>query len=290
MSLSLLLVVVAAALLHATWNLAAKQAAVAGPPFVFAYNLFATAAYAPWALWTLSRDGPEWTWTTAAWVVASGGLHLVYSLVLQRGYQQADLSVVYPVARGTGPLLAAVGGFLFFGEEAGPFRLLGLAAVVAGILLIATNGAFRVFGTPRGWTGVRWGAATGGFIAGYTTVDAFAVKVLGVSPVSLDWCSNLFRFVVLGPVVLRRPGTFLDAMRGHWRAAAVVGLISPLGYILVLEAYRRGAPVSVVAPARELSMTAAALLGLVVLREPVGPWRLIGCLILAAGVGLLSVS
>src|SRR5581483_7257316 len=97
--------------------------------------------------------------------------------------QKAEFSVVYPVARGTGPMLSTMGAVLLLGEAPGGQALLGLLAVVAGIGLIATRGDFTAFRQPGGQTGVRWGTATGGLIATYTVVDAYGVKQLGIAPV-----------------------------------------------------------------------------------------------------------
>lgn len=290
MTLASLLLVVLAAFVHAGWNLLAKRAAAVGPVFVFAYNLIACLAYAPWALVLLARGGVPWTGAGVGFILLSGLLHLAYSLCLQRGYQAADLSVVYPVARGTGPMLSTLGAILILGETPTGRGLIGLALVVAGILLIATQGRLSAFARPGGRAGVGWGAATGGLIAAYTVVDAHAVKALGVAPVALDWFSNLLRFFLLLPLVLADPRRAWRAMRGHWPAALGVGLLSPLSYILVLAALADGAPLSLVAPLREMSMMAGALMGLVVLRERVGPGRLAGCAVLIAGVILLSTA
>ena len=173
MTFASILLVLLASFIHASWNLLAKRAAPVGPVFVFAYNLFSCAAYAPWVFWLLMRgDGVAWTRSGVAFVLLSGCIHLVYSLCLQRGYQVADLSVVYPVARGTGPMLSTLGAFLILGEMPSGHGVLGLVLVVAGIGLIATQGDFSTFRRPGGQSGVRWGAVTGGFIASYTVVDA----------------------------------------------------------------------------------------------------------------------
>lgn len=161
---------------------------------------------------------------------------------------------------------------------------------MAGILLIATQGRVAALTRPGGQAGVRWGTATGGLIAGYTVVDAYAVKSLGIAPVVLDWFSNLLRFFLLLPLVLADPRRARAAMRGHWGTAVGVGLLSPLSYILVLAALADGAPLSLVAPMREMSMMVGALMGMLVLRERVGPWRLAGCGVLVGGVVLLSAS
>jgi uncharacterized membrane protein len=288
MTLASLLLVVLASFIHASWNLLAKQAAQVGPVFVFAYNLVACVAYAPWVLYLLAKGAITWTAEGAGFVFLSGIIHLAYSLCLQRGYQVADLSVVYPVARGTGPMLSTIGAILILGEAPTGPGLAGLALVVIGIGLIATQGDLTAFRRHGGQAGVRWGTATGGLIATYTVVDAYAVKALGIAPVVLDWFSNVLRFFILLPLVLANPARALQRMRGYWWIAVGVGLLSPLSYILVLAALTSGAPLSLVAPMREMSMMVGALMGMLILREAVGPWRLLGCAVLICGVILLS--
>lgn len=104
----------------------------------------------------------------------------------------------------------------------------------------------------------------------------------------LDWFSNLLRFFLLVPLVIVAPRRAVDAMRGYWRLAIGVGLLSPLSCILVLAALTSGAPLSLVAPMREMSMMVGASMGMLILREQVGPWRLAGCGVLIAGVILLA--
>ena len=286
-SLSLLLVVLAA-FVHASWNLLAKRSAAVGPPFVFAYTLMSAVLYAPWVAWVLWHEGMRWSWPVAGCLVASGALHLVYSLCLQRGYRVADLSVVYPVARGSGPALSSIGAFLLLSEQPTLQGLGGLALVVGGIGLIAG-------GAPAGslrhsvGRGIRGGLLTGAMIASYTVVDAWGVKVLLIAPVLMDYFGNAVRVAMFVPWLAADRRTW-SAMRGHWGAAAAVGALAPLSYILVLTALQRGAPLSLVAPARELSMMVAAVLGALVLREAVGRARMAGCALLVVGVVLLAWS
>lgn len=290
MTFTSLLLIVLASFIHAGWNLLAKRAAAAGPVFVLAYSLIACIAYAPWVLYLLAQGRIGWTGPGVGFLLLSGLIHLAYNLCLQRGYQVADLSVVYPVARGTGPLLSSIGAFLILGETPRASGVLGLVLVVAGIWLIATQGRLAAFARPGGQAGIRWGTATGGLIASYTVVDAYAVKVLGIAPVVLDWFSNLLRVGLLMPLVIANPRRAAGAMRGYWGLALGVGLLSPLSYILVLAALSAGAPLSLVAPMREMSMMLGALMGMLILREAVGPWRLVGCAVLILGVILLSLS
>jgi uncharacterized membrane protein len=114
------------------------------------------------------------------------------------------------------------------------------------------------------------------------------VKTLDIQPVVLDWFSNLLRFVLLAPVVLRDLNRARKLMQGRWLLAIGVGLLSPLSYILVLAALDMGAPLSVVAPTREMSMMIGALFGMLMLRKAVGAWKLPGCLVLVVGIVLLG--
>jgi drug/metabolite transporter (DMT)-like permease len=209
---------------------------------------------------------------------------------LQKGYQVADLSVVYPVARGTGPMLSSICAFLVLGERPTDLGIIGLLCVVLGIGLISTQGRLDQFRKPAAHRGVRWGVSTGFLIAGYTVVDAYGVTALSIEPVVLDWCANAVRFLLLAPLVLSNHARALSAMSGRWLSAIGVGLLSPLSYILVLAALKIGAPLSVVAPAREMSMMVGALFGIVILREPIGFWRMAGCGVMVTGVILLDRS
>jgi drug/metabolite transporter (DMT)-like permease len=283
-----LALVVLAAFIHATWNLLSKRAAAGGSTFVFFSSLAAGIIYLPWLIWVLTdHEQIRSLWTTFC-ILLSGAIHLAYSLCLQRGYQVADLSVVYPVARGTGPMLSSLGAFLLLRETPTAHGLLGLLAVVTGIGLISTQGDLSAFRRPAGQEGVRWGFVTGALIASYTLVDGYGVKALGVQPVVLDWFSNFLRVVLLIPVMIANRKRMPELMKGRWSLAIGVGALSPLSYILVLTALDWGAPLSLVAPAREMSMMVGAIFGMVLLREKVNVWRLAGCLILILGVVLLG--
>jgi len=290
LALSPLLLVVLAALAHASWNLFAKKAAPAGPVFVCAYNLVACIAYLPLVIYELAAGRFIWSWAAGALLLASGAIHLGYSLFLQLGYQKAELSVVYPVARGTGPMLSTIAAILLFGEAPNALGLFGLALVVLGILLIATHGDLSLFQRPGARSGVRYGGKTGGLIACYTVVDAYGVKSIGLAPVILDWTSNLVRFLVLAPLASANRAATAACFRQYWIEILAVGLLSPLGYILVLGALSSGAPLAQVAPMREMSMMIGTLLGMAFLKEELSPWRLTGCAVLSGGVILLAAA
>jgi len=290
LSYTALSLIVLAAFIHATWNLLAKRAAHAGPVFVFVYTGIAAVAYLPWTLWLILEGAVSWNLPVIVCIVLSGALHLAYSLFLQRGYQVADLSVVYPIARGTGPLLSTLGAFLLLDETPSAHGVGGLIAIVTGIILISTQGDLTKFRQPEARSGLRWGTITGGTISSYTVVDAYGVKMLGIHPVVLDWFANITRVAMLLPWVLANRRSVRERMQNRWILAVAVGLLSPLSYILVLMALRIGAPLSLAAPAREMSMMVGALMGMFILREKVGPGRLLGCAILVTGVILLGMA
>lgn len=287
MSVSALALVLLAALLHATWNVAAK-ATGGDARFALLSALLVTVIWAPVAAWTgwdaVGRWGPvEW-----AVVAASGLVHTSYFLTLLRGYRVADLTVVYPVARGTAPLVSAGVALVLFGESLSPAGVAGVLSVVTGVFLIAGGpGLFRTARQPaaraRVWIGIGWGAATGAQIAGYTLIDAFAVKVLLLSPILVDYVGNLLRLPVLVPLVWRDRATLPALWRTQWRAALLVATLGPVGYVLVLFAMQ-SAPVSAVAPAREVSMLFAAILGGTLLREQDLAARVTGAGCIALGV------
>jgi len=289
MPIQALLLVLFAALLHATWNIAAKKAG-GDHRFALIGALLVCVLWAPLALWFGWRELPRWG--LAAWsvVAASAVLHVLYFTTLLRGYREADLTVVYPVARGSAPLATSGAAVLLLGEPLGLAGALGVLAVCGGVFLIAGGpGIWRAAHDQQCMrAGLRWGALTGLLIAGYSVVDGMAVKVLLVSPLLLDYIGNLLRVPLLLPGVWRdRPG-FAQAWRTQWRHALVVAVLGPLGYIAVLYAVTL-APLSHVAPAREVSMLLAALLGGKLLGERDRGLRIAGAACIAGGVAALAL-
>lgn len=292
MPLSALALVIAAALLHALWNVAAKKAG-GSHHFVLMSAVLVMLVWAPLGAWVAMGELARWGWREWGLVWGSGFAHLLYFNVLLKGYRVSDLSVVYPVARGTGPLLSAVVSLLVLGESMGLGGALGVAAVCAGIWLIAGGPAlWRSAHDPaqraRVQAGLVWGATTGVMIATYTVIDGYAVKLLLVSPILVDYFGNLVRIPFMLPKCWRDRAAWPAAWRSQWRHALVVATLGPMAYVLVLYAARL-APLSHVAPAREVSMLFAALLGGRMLGEADRGLRLLGATGMAVGVALLAL-
>jgi drug/metabolite transporter (DMT)-like permease len=287
-----LALVLTAALLHALWNIAAKKAG-GNHHFALLSVLMTVVLWAPVALW-FGVD--EWQrWGVAEWAAlgASALVHVLYFTVLLTGYRKADLTVVYPVARGSGPLLASAGAVLVLGETITLLGGLGILAVCGGVFLIA--GGPRLFrggdgaARDKALAGVRWGAMTGALIAAYTVIDGYAVKVLLIGPVLVDYVGNVLRVPILAATAVRDRQGFVEASRVQWKHALVVAVLGPLAYIFVLYAVKM-APLSHVAPAREVSMLFAALIGGRLLGEGDRALRLVGAAFIAMGVIALATA
>jgi drug/metabolite transporter (DMT)-like permease len=292
MPASSLALVILAGLIHAVWNIAAKKAG-GDARFAIFSGLLMAVIWAPLGIWLGWNVLP--TWGSVEWmlVVVSGVLHVLYYITLLRGYRKADLTVVYPLARGSGPLLSSLVALLVFGEQITARGVVGIFAVVAGVFFIAGgSGLFRAMHDPAKQagihTGMRYGLLTGVFIAGYTLVDGYAVKFVLMSLILLDYYGNFVRLLLLLPTVLRDRMTAAQHWRKQWKYALVVATISPIGYVLVLYAMK-SAPLSHVAPAREVSMLFAALIGGQLLGERDRLARIAGAALIAFGVMALAL-
>ncbi|MDP2035405.1 MAG: DMT family transporter [Polaromonas sp.] len=292
MPLSALALVVLAGLIHASWNIAAKKAG-GDARFAFFTSVVLMLVWAPVGLWAAWGVLPGWGWIEWSLVALSGVLHVLYYVVLLRGYRKADLTVVYPLARGSGPLLSSMVAIVLLGEQISALGLAGIVGVVGGVFLIASGpGLLRAAHDPaqrqRVHKGMVYGLLTGAFIASYTVVDGYAVKFLLMSPILIDYLGNFVRLALLAPAVLRdRPAARL-LWQQQWKYALLVGTISPVSYVLVLYAMQV-APLSHVAPAREVSMLFAALIGGHLLGEGDRLQRAFGAALIALGVMALAL-
>lgn len=285
MPLLALAAVLFAAVVHAIWNVIAKRA-VGSHHFVWLYSLASMVVWAPVVGYVLVTAGPPRHALQWFALVATGLLHLGYSIALQSGYRAADLSIVYPIARGFGPLLSFIGAVLFLGDPYSGASVLGLLLILSGMALVSglVGRARRI-----DQKGVAWGLVTGACIAGYTLNDGWAVKVLLVSPLVVDYFGNLVRFVALLPAVLRDRSRLQAEAREYFWSAVGVGTLAPLAYILVLFAMRL-APVSHVAPARELATLVGTYLGARILREAVTLPRVLGAACIVGGIVCLALA
>ncbi|GIG68998.1 DMT family transporter [Phytomonospora endophytica] len=279
--------VVCAAIAHASWNLYAKRASTGGPVFVWLACAASTVLYFPVVAGVALAVKPDWSLKLLLGVGVSGLLHLSYILFLQRGYAKGDLSVVYPLARGTGPLLSVIVAVVFLQERPSVIALLGTGVVVCGILVIGLGSAGGERMTAM--TGVLYGVGSGVMIAAYTVWDSYAVSQLAIIPLIMQWGTGLTRTLALAPYALPRINEIRKVWREHRKPVFVVGILEPLAYLLVLFAFKY-APVTVVAPSRELSIVVGALFGWLLLGESQAVRRIAGALIVLGGIVALAAT
>ncbi|BCJ28832.1 DMT family transporter [Actinocatenispora sera] len=279
--------VLAAAVLHAVWNLAAKRYHGDGSVFVWSYMTLGAVLCLPLALLVLARDPGAWSWRLLIGPLVSALIHIVYSLVLQAGYKRAELTVVYPVARGVGPLLTVVVAVAVLGERPGLPALAGVALVLAGITVVTT--LKRQHGGRPLASGLGYGAATGAMIAAYTLWDDHAVTRWDIAPIAYFGIAVTMQAALLTPAAVRRRDAIRPALTRYWREIATVAVLSPAAYLLVLVAMQR-LPVTIVAPARESSIVVGSLLAWWLFKEAQPLRRVAGAAVVLTGITLIALA
>jgi len=293
MSVTALILVLSAALLHATWNYQLKKANASKVFWPLSYVLTLVLCVPV----LLIYDPHIFSGITAkGWMVicASAPIHTIYAYVLQYSYRQSDYSVVYPTARGAGPLITVLAAVFILGEHPSAMGWAGIAAVLAGIVLLAMKNHAQT-NPERIYKGLFWGMITGVFIAGYSFCDAWAVQqATGLTPLSFYFPSLAMRCVILWPIMLMSRNckreireTFSDPIKRRALYYTCVG--SPGAYILVLFAMTL-APLAYVAPSREVGMMVGVIVGALLLRETLSVQRLLGVAAMVCGVVLIGLA
>jgi uncharacterized membrane protein len=222
------------AFVHASWNFLLKKSG-GGAGLITAASSLSLVVYAPIvaaALWI--QGGYPFRPEHLLLMAGSGLIHTAYFLLLDRAYRSGgDLSIVYPLARATGPLLTIVVAILLLGERPS-------AAALAGAVLIGVS-ALVLTGNPFAWHrsdarhAVGFALLTGCMIAVYTVWDKTSVAVFLIPPLLYDWGTNAFRVIVLLPIARRQaPGAMARAWAERRGTVVAIALLSPLSYILVL--------------------------------------------------------
>jgi len=280
-----LTLILVAAVVHASWNYFLKRSG-GGTVFVWLFASLSALIYAPLAAAIIWWQKPVFGWIHFGLMFASAVLHTAYYMLLDRGYRSGDLSIVYPIARGSAPLITVLCAVLFLQEHPS-------AVAVAGALLIG-GGAVALTGDPRklrqsgNLHAVGFALLTGCMIASYTLVDKVAVWAYLIPPLVQDWATNLGRVFLMTPMALRQKDEIGPTWRRAKKEIVAVAVLCPLSYILVLTAMVF-TPVSYVAPAREISILVAALMGTHLLAEADGRRRLIAAGSMVAGIVCLTL-
>ncbi|WP_377277679.1 EamA family transporter [Rhizobium sp. R86522] len=264
-----------AAILHASWN-----------------AFLRTGADQLWSITVMSLTGSIITLPllftvaipgAAAWpyILASAGLQVGYSLFLVAAYRHGELGQVYPIVRGTVPLLVTLGGLVFFGEVLGPWQTLGVILIATGIMSLSLGK------TRAATSSILFALTTGLIIACYSTVDSRGVKLVEQPIAYALWVLFLFGIMITIAFAVTRRGLVIDLRSPLTWKAAGGGVVAMFAYGLVVVAYAY-APAGLVTAVRETSVVFAVLIGALLLGEPLTFRRLVACVIVAGGA--ISVS
>lgn len=275
MSAAVFFAILFAAALHAGWNALVKTGLDR-----FSSILFLGLAQAAIALVLLPFFGLP---SRAAWpwVLAGSALHSGYKLALIRAYGHGDLSQIYPLSRGTAPLIVAVAGALFLGEQMDPARTAAVVAIAAGIMLMARRGGLTRIG-------LFWALVTAGFTAAYTLADGVGARIAGSASAFILIMIVLDGAIMLAYGLAARGPAGIVAMLPAWRPGLMAGAMSLGAYWIAIWAFTQ-APLAMVAALRETSVLFAMLFAVFVLKEKPTPRRWVAGGLILVGVMLMRV-
>ncbi|HWR44197.1 EamA family transporter [Sporomusa sp.] len=277
--------VLAAAFGHAAWNYLSKKAS-GGTAFIWLFASMSVLLYLPLAVWILVVQKPVIGWYQLGFMLGSAALHSLYFVLLDKGYTIGDLSLIYPLARGTGPMLSTIAAIVFLGEHPSLIALSGAGLIGLGIIVITGNPIKMK--DPAARKPMIFAILCGIVIAGYTISDKLAVSSFLIPPLLLDWSSNLGRVFLLTPYALKNWDKVKEQWTLHKFEALGVAILCPLAYILVLTAMVYS-PVSYIAPAREVSILIGTAMGAKLLAEGNVKVRLAGASAMVVGLAALSI-
>ncbi|MCA1644628.1 MAG: DMT family transporter [Chloroflexi bacterium] len=280
-----LVLVLVSAVAHAGWNFIAKRAS-GGPVFNWLFDVLSVLVWAPLGVLQVVLQPPRLGTLEVIFIVGSAVLHLAYFLLLGQGYRRGDLSLVYPLARGAGPMLSTAAAVLLLGEHPTPLALMGAALIGLGVFVLV--GDPRQLHSSTAGASVAFALLTSVVIAAYTLWDKQAVSTVGIPPILYFYLFTLTRALLLTPYALAKVATVKSEWRTHKKHALGIAALSPVAYILVLYALAVS-PVSYVAPVREIGILLGALMGSRWLAEGNARQRLAGAAAMVLGVVALAV-
>lgn len=282
-----ILLVLGSAILHATWNLYAKRVNGGDTTFLWLFSGVSIVCYAPLAIGVLVLERPHFGWEQIIYVLGSSTFHWAYFVALAFSYRTGDLSLVYPLARSSGPALAIVGAVLLLDEEVTLPLLVGSALIIVGSFIL--TGDPRQMWQADARVSVFFALLTGLTIAGYTLWDKVAVSTVMIPPILLDWFNNWTRLIGLAPHANKHREQVRVYWRDYRRETLVVALLGPLSYILLLSALVFS-PVLFVSSLRQTSIIMGTWMGGRFLAEGQSGRRLLAASVMVGGVIVLALA
>jgi drug/metabolite transporter (DMT)-like permease len=274
------LMVLGAALVHATWNALVKtdRDRLALIRVMSVTQLVLSLCLVPFVAVPAAES---WPYLAASTVLCTG-----YMLFLNRAYQVADLSLVYPLARGAAPFIVAVVSVGLLGEQLGQTGILAILLIGLGITsLILARGAAGL----RDWRAIVLALVTGAFIGSYTIVDGLGARAAGSAHGYMIWLSLITALVIVGSVGWLQRGR-RSALSPRSRFAGIAAGIMSYGSAWVVIWALSLAPLAMVSALRETGIVFAVIIGVMFLKERVNPARLASIALTLVGTTLLKLS
>ncbi len=287
MSAAAISALVFAALLHSFWNLLAKRS-VHKDTFLILSAITGVLMFAPFAL-SMWRQVPLEGWLI---IIGSGIAEAAYYIALGRAYAVGDMSLVYPLSRGSSPVFVTLIAVFFLGERPSALGLAGIALTVVGIYVLHLRsfarrdllGPIAALGTPAS----RYAVLTGLLIATYSVLDKLGIRY--AEPLTYIWIVLVVSTILLTPyLLLFKRGEALRELRTNWLSIAIVGAIVVGGYVFILLVLKDN-PVSYATSVRGVSVVFGALMGVLVLKEALTPPKLAGAVVIFAGIVCIGLA
>jgi drug/metabolite transporter (DMT)-like permease len=275
-----LLIVLFAAVLHATWN-----ALVKGAPDKLISMTAVVLGHAPFAMLALPF-APLPEVASVPYIAAGAVLHVGYQLFLLWAYRQGDLTQIYPIARGTAPLIVAAFSVLVFHEMLTTMQLVAIATIGCGIMSLVLVRGSQGMHNPRGAT---LALATGCFVAAYSLVDGYGARAGGTAVGFYAWETILNAIVFALIIAMTSPGVLRTTIGKNKKLMAIGGGASFAAYGFVVWAFTQ-APIAVVTALRETSIVFALLIGVIFLKERLNLVKLVSAMLTMLGALMLRFS
>lgn len=286
MSVWSLFTLILSAFMHATWNFLAKRSN-GGTVFVWFYSGVSTLFTSPIAIFFLFKESFSMTQFYWLIILISIILHIIYSLTLQFAYKTGDMTLVYPVARGTGPFIVAIIAVFFLKETISVLSGTGILFIITSIFIL--SGGFTNIKRKDIKTPLTLGIFIGLIIASYTLIDKAAVSYILISPYIYYFFMIAGQFIFITIFALKKPVNIKIEFKKTWKYAIAVGILSSAAYLLVLIVMTFE-QVSYVAPIRETSIVIGTIMAVILLSERGGRERIIGSFLMIVGIFLIAIS
>jgi drug/metabolite transporter (DMT)-like permease len=270
-----------AALCHAGWNAAVKRGL---DPLVTTVLISVGAALVglamlPFTGWPASAAWP--------WVIASVLIHIVYFAALIESYAAGDMGLVYPLARGSAPLMTAIGAAVWLNEHIGLLGWLGIAVLAAGVLLLSLRGSRDLAKLDQ--RAIRFALLTAVTICAYTLVDGVGARAAGNAHAYTAAIFVGIGFAMAVYALVRRGREVFPLMTQHWRLGAGGGVMQVTSYGIAIWAMTV-APIALVGALRETSVLFGTILAVVFLKEPLLMPRVAAALLIVCGLVMIRLS